>query len=57
LISPFNEEEWANKMIYLFRNTEQQKRMGENAYQEFRSKYEIDGIITEYLRLYESLVN
>ena len=57
LISPFDEEEWANKMIYLFRNIEQQKRMGENAYQEFRSKYEIDAIIPAYLRLYESLVN
>lgn len=57
LISPFGEEEWANKMIYLFRNTEQQKRMGENAYQEFRSKYEIDGIITAYQRLYENLVS
>jgi glycosyltransferase involved in cell wall biosynthesis len=57
LISPFDEEEWANKMIYLFRNTEQQKRMGENAYQEFQSKYRIEAIITAYLRLYESLVN
>ena len=47
LISPFNEEEWANKMIYLFSNVEQQERMGENAYQEFRSKYEIDVIIIE----------
>jgi glycosyltransferase involved in cell wall biosynthesis len=57
LISPFDEEEWANKMIYLFRNTEQQKRMGENAYQEFQSKYRIEAIITAYLRLYESLAS
>jgi glycosyltransferase involved in cell wall biosynthesis len=57
LISPFDEEEWANKMIYLFSNMKQQKRMGENAYQEFRSKYEIDAIVTAYQKLYESLVN
>jgi glycosyltransferase involved in cell wall biosynthesis len=57
LISPFDEEEWANKMIYLFRNLKQQKRMGENAYQEFQSKYEINGIVTAYQKLYESLVN
>ena len=57
LISPFNEEEWANKMIYLFRNTEQQKRMGENAYKEFQSKYDVNAIITAYLRLYESLAS
>jgi glycosyltransferase involved in cell wall biosynthesis len=57
LISPFDEEGWANKMIYLFSNIEQQQRMGENAYQEFQSKYEIDGIITAYLRLYENLVS
>jgi glycosyltransferase involved in cell wall biosynthesis len=57
LISPFNEEEWANKMISLFNNPEQQKRMGENAYQEFRSKYEIDAIITAYEKLYDNLVN
>jgi glycosyltransferase involved in cell wall biosynthesis len=56
LIPPFDEEEWANKMIYLFKNIEQQKRMGENAYQEFRSKYEIHSIVAAYERLYESLV-
>ncbi len=57
LISPFDEEEWANKMIYLFRNIEQQKRMGENAYKEFLNKYEIDAMIIAYLRLYEGLIN
>jgi hypothetical protein len=35
---------------------EQQKRMGESAYQEFLSKYEIDAIVPAYQRLYESLV-
>ena len=53
LISPFDEEKWANKMIYLFSNTKQQKRMGENAYHEFQHKYEIDSIIKEYEKLYE----
>ena len=57
LISPFDEEEWANKMIYLFSNIEQQKRMGENAYQEFLNKYEIEAIITAYQELYENLVS
>jgi glycosyltransferase involved in cell wall biosynthesis len=57
LISPFDEQEWANKMIYLFSNIKQQKRMGENAYQEFQSKYEIGTIIKVYQRLYESVVN
>jgi glycosyltransferase involved in cell wall biosynthesis len=57
LISPFDEEEWASKMIYLFRNVKQQRRMGENAYQEFQSKYEIDAIIASYQKLYDSLVN
>jgi glycosyltransferase involved in cell wall biosynthesis len=56
IISPFNEEEWANKMIYLFNNIEQQKRMGEYGYQEFRNKYEIHSIVAAYGRLYESLV-
>jgi glycosyltransferase involved in cell wall biosynthesis len=44
-------------MIYLFNNIEQQKRMGENAYQEFRSKYQIDDIITAFEKLYDSIVN
>ena len=57
LISPFDEEEWANKMIYLFSNTKQQKRMGENAYHEFQRKYEIDTIIKEYQKLYERVIN
>jgi glycosyltransferase involved in cell wall biosynthesis len=57
LISPFDEEEWANKMIYLFSNTKQQKRMGENAYHEFQRKYEINAIIKEYQKLYERVVN
>jgi glycosyltransferase involved in cell wall biosynthesis len=57
LISPFDEEEWANKMIYLFRNFEQRERMGENAHQEIQSKYEIDAVIPLYQNLYQSLVN
>jgi glycosyltransferase involved in cell wall biosynthesis len=57
LISPFDEEEWANKMIYLFSNTKQQNRMGENAYHEFQRKYEINAIIKEYQKLYERVVN
>ncbi|MDQ3967829.1 MAG: glycosyltransferase family 4 protein, partial [Thermoproteota archaeon] len=57
LIPPLDEEEWANKMIYLFSNIEQQKRMGENAYREFQSKYQIDAIITAFEKLYDSIVN
>jgi glycosyltransferase involved in cell wall biosynthesis len=57
LVPPFNEEEWANKMIYLFSNIAQRERMGENAYQEFQSKYQIDAIITAYQELYEGLVS
>lgn len=57
LIPPLDEEEWANKMIYLFSNIEQQKRMGENAYREFQSKYQIEAIITAFEKLYESIVN
>jgi glycosyltransferase involved in cell wall biosynthesis len=57
LISPFNDEEWANKMIYLFGNIAQRERMGESAYQEFQSKYQIDTVITAYQELYEGLVS
>jgi glycosyltransferase involved in cell wall biosynthesis len=57
LISPFDEEEWANKMIYLFSNIKQQKSMGENAYHEFQRKYEIDTIIREYQKLYQTVIN
>jgi glycosyltransferase involved in cell wall biosynthesis len=55
VISPFDIDEWADKMIQLFNNKDQQEEMGKNAYQDFISNYELKNIVTKMERLYEEI--
>lgn len=54
-VSRFDTDDWANKMIYLFRNKAKLQEMGDNAFREFVSNYHLKKIVSELEKLYESV--
>lgn len=50
-----DEEKWAEKIIELLHDTNKQKEMGNNAYNEFMSKYQINQIVSRIENLYNNI--
>jgi glycosyltransferase involved in cell wall biosynthesis len=57
VVPPLDVSKWAQKMIYLLNDKAKQKEMGNNAYDEFVSKYEIKMVISKIEMLYMSIIN
>lgn len=55
LITPFDIEEYAEKLLWLINNEDYRKRMGNNAYQTSQS-YEIEGIAAQWIELFDELM-
>jgi glycosyltransferase involved in cell wall biosynthesis len=53
ILPPDNENEWAKRMVDLFKDPVKQQEMGKNAYNEFLSKYQIEITVSELEGLYE----
>jgi glycosyltransferase involved in cell wall biosynthesis len=50
---PFGEDKWAQEIIQLFSDKQNQYEMGKNAYNEFLSNYKVERIASLIERLYE----
>lgn len=57
VIPSLNADAWADKMIDLLNNTSKQKEMGDHAYKEFISKYEIKGVVSKMEVVYKTACN
>jgi glycosyltransferase involved in cell wall biosynthesis len=55
-VPPFDIDAWTEKMIFLFENRNKVKEMGENALRDFESNYQLDKLVSEMEKLYESAV-
>ena len=53
IVSPFDHNQWAKRMISLFSNVGKRLEMGNNAYDEFISKYEMNKISVMLENLYK----
>lgn len=53
-IPPFDVDQWAEKMLYMFNDQRHTRVLGLNCYNEYRQKYMLPKIISEFERYYES---
>jgi len=56
-IAPSDIGAWTTMIINLLNDKTMQAEMGSNAYQEFRSKYELEMVVSRIQKLYESMTN
>jgi glycosyltransferase involved in cell wall biosynthesis len=56
VVAPMDSKKWAEKIIYLLKNSEKQKEMGMNAYDEFLDKYRIEITASKMEKLYSELL-
>jgi glycosyltransferase involved in cell wall biosynthesis len=57
LISPFDSETWANKILFLFNNDIERKRLGKNGYNLLIKEFTIEKIVDKIEILYKSLIS
>jgi glycosyltransferase involved in cell wall biosynthesis len=56
LFSPANSKELAEKIIYLIENKQKMHEFKQNAYQKIKDKYNWESITSQYVSMYQSLV-
>jgi len=54
VVSPFDAEKWAERMSELLSNDIKREQMGQNAYREFLSNYQLNKIAEDMENLYDS---
>lgn len=55
VIPPFDILAWTNKIISLLNDKRKQAEMGNNAYNEFRSKYKIESVVSQIEMIYKNM--
>lgn len=56
LVDPFDENDIADKIIYMFKNDETAQRMGSNAYNSVNKSFTFDLMMNKYISIYDNFV-